>query len=381
MCLWIGFHYLMSTAVVGAGYQHSVCVDGFGSVWVFGLSRYRGTEDEEYDAENLRPQKLSSLTQIISVACGEDYSLCLASTGTVHAFGENRYGQLGLGHNEVLPNATEIPGLPFITSVSCGPRSSFCIDENQKLWTAGKNDNGVLGLGHKNHQTKFIQVPDVRKIVKVACGGDFCFIMDCDGLILSSGSNCNGKLGLGDTVNRSTFTTVPTQLDIIQFSCGFAHSMFLTSEGEVYVLGGNNFGELGIGDEKEYVSSLTLTDLKDIKYISCGYSHSVCIDSKGTVFTCGYNLDSCLGNGCRSQEQYYFDKIPMQVCVDVLAISEFGNHTIIKDTRNIWVFGMNNCGQLGMGDKSLYRTPQKLPDEYFDIIAHVRKTQAKSARK
>ena len=58
-------------------------------------------------------------------ACGSLHTITLSNDGTLHSFGHNNKGQLGLGHNNDVSLPTLIPNLPKINMISCGLISQF----------------------------------------------------------------------------------------------------------------------------------------------------------------------------------------------------------------------------------------------------------------
>lgn len=103
-----------------------------------------------------------------SVACGEAHALAVTLDGRLYAWGQNAYGQLGLGpasdgalRDEKIP----LPVLPFSTSrsdaqlvdchsvfvadVACGPTHSIAIDSEGGTWMWGGGSNGghLIGCG------------------------------------------------------------------------------------------------------------------------------------------------------------------------------------------------------------------------------------------
>ena len=52
--------------------------------------------------------------------CGSSHTITLSDDGTVHSFGQNDEGQLGLDHNKNVSVPIPIPNLPKIDMISCG---------------------------------------------------------------------------------------------------------------------------------------------------------------------------------------------------------------------------------------------------------------------
>ena len=82
----------------------------------------------------------------MAAACGGSFhTITLSNDGTVHSFGRNcegelGLGQLGLGHNSMnvlLP--TPIPNLPQINMISCGDNFTVCLDYEGFIWSFGEN--------------------------------------------------------------------------------------------------------------------------------------------------------------------------------------------------------------------------------------------------
>ncbi|CAK9828724.1 RCC1 and BTB domain-containing protein 1 [Anthophora retusa] len=68
---------------------------------VYGWGCHNGLLKTEYTS-NLKPTKIHKLVGIAigKVVCGYSYTLALSKEGVLYAWGENKFGQLGLGHKE-----------------------------------------------------------------------------------------------------------------------------------------------------------------------------------------------------------------------------------------------------------------------------------------
>ena len=93
------------------------------------------------------------ITDIISVSCGKVQTAILKSDGTVYTFGINTYGQLGDGSTNI--RYTPVPVVDSndyivedIIAVSCGDYHTAILKSDGIVYTFGNNSYGQLGLGN-----------------------------------------------------------------------------------------------------------------------------------------------------------------------------------------------------------------------------------------
>ena len=120
------------------------------------------------------PTVISSLVQITAVSCGVDHSIFLDINGNVFATGENDYGQLGLGKESSILEFTAIPqklNIPPIRQISCGYDFTICLSEEGTVFSFGDNRYGQLGLGDIDEHRFPQKIESLENIDFVECGG------------------------------------------------------------------------------------------------------------------------------------------------------------------------------------------------------------------
>ena len=92
---------------------------------------------------------LSLSTGVTAVAAGGYHSLAVMN-GNVYAWGQNNVGQLGTGNltNSLTPVEIDPTDLKNITAVAAGQYSSYALASDGSLWVWGDNSYGQLGLGN-----------------------------------------------------------------------------------------------------------------------------------------------------------------------------------------------------------------------------------------
>lgn len=91
--------------------------------------------------------------QIVQVACGYYHSLALSKASEVFCWGQNKYGQLGLGTDckkQTSPQLIKsLLGIPFM-QVAAGGAHSFVLTLSGAIFGWGRNKFGQLGLNDEN---------------------------------------------------------------------------------------------------------------------------------------------------------------------------------------------------------------------------------------
>ena len=76
------------------------------------------------------PKKVDGLKDIVKIECGSDYTMALSKDGTIFAFGNNGYGQLGVSGNATkVMKPTKVPASKVI-DISCGEEHSAYLDSD-----------------------------------------------------------------------------------------------------------------------------------------------------------------------------------------------------------------------------------------------------------
>ena len=161
---------------------------------------------------------------------------------------------------------------------------------------------------------------------------------------------------------------VDFHLPVVKVMCGSMFSGLLTADGQVFTWGENLFGQLGVADSKvtwcQRPTKVVMN--KFIKDIACGYNHSVAVTKNDEIFVWGrrmagypnieltYNYLMSNLNMLRVEldqpqprlvkNNLIFYKIKKLVCGPF-------NTALISTEGDLLVHGMNESGQLAMGQE------------------------------
>jgi alpha-tubulin suppressor-like RCC1 family protein len=291
---------------------------------------------------------------------GVFHSLVLDNTGNVYSFGQNNYGQLGLGHETDVSLAQPIPDISNIKAISAGCHHSLVLDNDGNVYSFGLNNYGQLGLGNKTTKNSAQLIRDISNIKAISAGVFHSLVLDITGNVYGFGSNGSGQLGLGNKTDVSSAQQITDISNIKAISAGAYYSLVLDNDGNVYSFGYNRYGQLGLGHKTTKKSAQPITDISNIKAISAGHSHSLVLDIIGNMYSFGYNGTGQLGLGHNTDVS---SAQQIRDISNIKAISAGNGHSLVLDiTGKVYSFGYNGSGQLGLGDKTTKNSAQLIRD-------------------
>lgn len=136
---------------VAAGYAHTLVLDDRGRVWSWGYNKYGqlGSGSITDSANPIAVTMGFKGTKVVSLSAGNMFSLALDEVGRVWAWGQNGYGQLGIGstyeaHYPFVVK-TDVAGAAKIITATTFSNHSLALDELGHLWAWGLNSKGQLG--------------------------------------------------------------------------------------------------------------------------------------------------------------------------------------------------------------------------------------------
>jgi alpha-tubulin suppressor-like RCC1 family protein len=283
---------------VAAEGRHSLILDFEGNVYAFG-ENYFGELGLGDRVDRFAPTLIPNI-KAQQVVVGRKYSMILDFNGNVYAFGINNSGQLGLGDtfNRVVP--TMIPNIKA-QQIAAGGDHSFILnlEENGsdpssgRVFAFGDNFYGELGLGDRLNRFVPTLIPNLRAR-QVTAGDYHSFILDPKGTVYAFGSNSDGELGLGDLLNRDVPILMPN-IKAQQIAAGASHSLILDPEGNVYAFGDNDDGQLGLVDRQDRAKPSLVPNIK-AHQVAAGQG-SFIIDLEGNIYAFGSNGSGQLGLG------------------------------------------------------------------------------------
>uniref|UniRef100_A0A0E0R9J0 RCC1-like domain-containing protein n=1 Tax=Oryza rufipogon TaxID=4529 RepID=A0A0E0R9J0_ORYRU len=274
-------------------------------------------------------------------------------------WGNGDYGRLGMGALESRWSPTACPF--FLTgrpgdddddppaSLACGGAHTLFLTESGRVFAAGLNDFGQLGIGSSvTHSLEPIEVSGFdEKVVEVSAGNHHSCAVTADGKLFAWGRNSSGQLGLGKRAGKVVST--PRKVDCLadarvkMVALGSEHSIATTEEGEVLSWGAAGAGRLGHGHKTSILGFSITTSEYTPRLIK--------------------KLDGVKGFGRSGDElrPTVVEEVPFSE-----EVACGGYHTcVVTDSGDLYSWGSNENGCLGLGGTDMVRSPEVLKSSLF----------------
>jgi RHS repeat-associated protein len=243
------------------------------------------------------PAQVSGLTNVIAIATGATHALALRSDGTVWAWGNNAYGQLGNGSTTNSDAPVQVSGLTGVIAIAGGAGHSLAVKSDGTVWAWGNNAYGQLGNGTTTNALVPTQATGLSGITAVAAGQAHSLALASDGSVYAWGYGADGELGDGSTAQSTNPAAISGLSGITAISAGGSHSAAVKSDGTAWAWGANSNGQLGTSNNVASSVPVEIAGVAGVAAIAAGGSHTLALTAGGTYWAAGNNSNGQLGNG------------------------------------------------------------------------------------
>ena len=291
----------------------------------------------------------------------------------VHVWGDNTYGQLGIGTTGGWTSTpVEVPNMFNASDVTASAESAYAVGLGPHMaW--GRNDVQNLGtyIEYGMEPVPVEIVTDGLWFTSIAAGYDTAYARASNGEAYAWGYNGDGELGDGSTEVRVTPQRVSLPADVVAVAGGYATGYALRSDGTVWAWGANGGalgnGQYGTGCETipvgpgcRALTPIQVPGLTDIVAIGANWFNAYAVRGDGTVWIWGWNAEGELGIGTVGGPNCYANPTgPNCVALSPVQIPNLSGVTkvvggvstsyALKSDGTVSSWGWNTWGQLGNG--------------------------------
>jgi alpha-tubulin suppressor-like RCC1 family protein len=344
----------------------------------------------------LRLLLIGCLAALAALALPAAAPAAVTTPGHVYAFGRNEAGELGITANvgtntaNPTPTAVALPGATgYATEVAEGSFWTLVVTSSGQLFSFGSNGLGELGTSAEAGTFTALPTPELvtlpgatGPVVHAAGGENFSLALTSTGQLYGFGANASGELGRTPPANVLEPSPTPALITVpgvtfTQVSAGGEHVLAISSTGVLYSFGEDRYGQLGYETAKnietnQHIPNPTPTPVTlpgatgTVTQVAAGLEFSLALTSTGQLYAFGENAYGQLGS---PPPKLTFSQNPTPTEVSLPGASGAITHIaagqfyglVSTASGQLYAFGVNQCGQLGLATNSGNTEPNPTP--------------------
>ncbi len=353
--------------MISSGQNHS-CGITEGKLYCWGNNEYGQLGLGNFDNQTTM-QQVGDATNWSSIHLGYNSS-CGIRDGDLYCWGNNLFNKLGIIGERSYNSPQKIEGSSW-SSVSVGETHS-CGIKSGKLYCWGLNEYGELGFGYDDEDEDVDELTG-RPMEEV--GSDTNWQKVAVALYTSCGIKSGGKLycwgsnnagALGVNSNKSKYSS-PQRVgksenwQDIDMNGGADEEDYYPivcgiDSGKLYCWGSSEYGKLGTGDDIEQDSPQRVGNADNWSSVKLGETHG-CAIADGSLYCWGNNSSGQLG--FKNSEDEYNHEYPKKIenFSNWKNVSSGGDHNCGLKDDSLYCWGKNNYGELALGDNETRYEP------------------------
>ena len=407
---------------MSGGAYHSCGIESGGEVRCWGASSYGQLGYGGWSVSEGKPVLVSGLYDVVSLAAGYHHTCAITAGGEGHCWGDQGFGQLGVGKTAFRSSPTPVVSGPTaFGALSAGDGFTCGASSAGEPYCWGRNENGELGNGLTQPSATPVKVStserfaymgsgarhscgltvagqahcwgfggwgnlgngsyDIARVPQPVAGGhSFVSLgvgemhtcgVDAKGQVLCWGQNYYGQIGDGSISSRSLPTPAlsPPGLTFRMVATGGLHSCAAALDGTVYCWGYNPYGQLGDGTTTHNSAPVQVSGLSGVVSLSLGSNHSCALDAAGMAYCWGVGWNGTLGRG----SDWTHSSVPVPVSGGLrfgsLHANSFYTCGVTTENRG-YCWGLNAWGQVGDGTMTTRSVPVEIAGGHSWSVLH-----------
>ena len=335
------------------GDYHVVSIKSDGSLWGWGSSDIGQLSNTNLVNPTLF--QIGTATDWLKVSTGPYNTFIIKNNGTLWAMGDGRYGLLGNGSTTTInPTLQQIGTATNWQKISASSDMTIGLKTDGTIWGWGQNDQYEMGNNTCcANQLTPIQIGTANHWVDVETSlGASVFALKNDGTIWGWGLNLAGLLADNTVMARSVPTQLNADTDWASIHVGAAHILALKTNGTLWSWGGGEYGQTGDNFPSSYYRDTpTQVGTDTWSKVFAGWKVSFGIKPDGTLWAWGLNDVGQLGIGNTTNQ---FTPVQVGTDTDWVDVVSGGSGNVqftiaTKSDGTVWAWGDNQVGQYGNG--------------------------------
>jgi alpha-tubulin suppressor-like RCC1 family protein len=252
------------------------------------------------------PLTIAGLSGITAIGADGSVAMALRNDGTVWAWGDNFYGQVGDGTTTERDTPVQVTGLTGVTSIAVGANNGYALKSDGTVWAWGQGNLGALGDNSLANSSTPVKVVGLIGVSAIAAHSGVAAAVNADG-VWDWGLNSSGQLGNMSMVNSDLPVLAGHLTGVTAIAVGGSDSYAIEADGSLWAWGANNNGQLGVGDTNAAPGPVKV-HLAGVTAVSAGAQSVTARLDNGSAWSWGSQALAQLGDGLGTDSS-----LPVQV--------------------------------------------------------------------
>jgi len=345
----------LGVTAVGVGANHICMVDNQGTVWCWGDNGFGqlGIGNQIGSSTRTLPSEVDAAANTIAVTTGANHTCALLVTNDLNCWGRNTIGQLGNSFSGDLADSPVpyfVGNFVGVTAFAVGGDQSCAIVAGQ-VYCWGDNQYGQIAsepVGIGEFRTTPTPISGVTTAIDVVVGAQHVCALLESGTVTCWGRNNQHQLGYAGPEMSTIPQEVPGVRGVTTLTAGDNHTCAVQKDQRLICWGSNQNGQLGIVGT-EIVNAQQVDDVYDAVAVTAGSAHTCVLSSKRTVQCWGNNAHGQIGVAPDPAATTPFRLTTVPDLQSVTTIAAGGNRTCaILENTELWCWGENPANLLGV---------------------------------
>ncbi len=355
---------------VAGGESHTAGIEHNGQVWCWGYG-FNGRLGNNGTVSTRTPVSIhGNKKTFCQISIGQSYTIGIQNNGQVWSWGSNSNGQLGNNTNTSRCTPVSILGAKkTFCQIKSGYDHVIALEYNNQVWGWGNNNRGQIGDNLVLSRLTPVSLAGEKKLFwgggffpnfhGISAGINFTVaIEDKNGQVWSWGSNVYGQLGDNSTTSRRTPVSIlGNRKTFCQIVAGLYHTLAIQHNGNIWSWGYNHRGQLGNNSVTNRCTPVAVFGNKTFCQIAAGGNTSFGISSLGVIWSWGNNTNGQLGDNTVSSRRTPVEILGNRKTFVKIAAGQDHTLAIQYPDGQVWGWGFNATGQIGINSLASRRTP------------------------
>ncbi|HBF4443242.1 TPA: hypothetical protein KON86_002874 [Clostridioides difficile] len=179
---------------------------------------------------------------IKKMSLSSTHSILILENGDVYGCGSNQFGELAINKSELTTTSEFIKiNLTNVIDVACGDNFTYFLKDDGTLFSVGKNSEYQLGIGHNDEVNELQEVLTISNIREIYAYSNYILAITTEGQLYVQGYNINGILGLNENTKNTIIKLFTKVLENVKYIKSYddKHIFVTKNDKTLYVTGVN----------------------------------------------------------------------------------------------------------------------------------------------